>query len=165
MKPIFRLLITMSASPMARAATSGQDIPTRLASVLPSDWPNHCYTLLIPGIERMLTWEKNQFNVPGITSGLGKTEQSTPEDSGKKSPVSSTAAKTEDDQFSMDIWTMCSNQMLSSSGTNLHRNSVTLIHVQCFVEHWWCWFQISTFYNSCTPCIVFIVPLSYNIAK
>ena len=45
--PIFRLLITMSASPMARAATSGQDIPTRLASVLPSDWPNHCYTLLI----------------------------------------------------------------------------------------------------------------------
>ena len=27
--PIFRLLITMSASPMARAATSGQDIPTR----------------------------------------------------------------------------------------------------------------------------------------
>ena len=45
--PIFRLLITMSASPMARAATSGQDIPTRLASVLPSDWPNYCYTLLI----------------------------------------------------------------------------------------------------------------------
>ena len=35
--PIFRLLITMSASPMARAPT-GQDIPNRLASVLPSDW-------------------------------------------------------------------------------------------------------------------------------
>ena len=44
--PIVRLLITMSASPMARAP-AGQDIPTRLASVLPSDWPNHCYTLLI----------------------------------------------------------------------------------------------------------------------
>ena len=44
--PIFRLLITMSASPMARAPT-GQDIPTRLASVLPSDWLKYCYTLLI----------------------------------------------------------------------------------------------------------------------
>ena len=53
----------------------------------------------------MLTREQNmsEFNVPGITSGLGKTEQSTPEDSGKKSPISSAAAKTEDDQFSMDI--------------------------------------------------------------
>ena len=70
-----------------------------LARTPPKNLPN------IPGMERILTCEQNmsEFNVPGITSGLGKTEQSTPDDSGKKSPVSSAAAKTEDDQFSMDI--------------------------------------------------------------
>ena len=57
------------------------------------------------------SWYDDKENVsafiiidPGITSGLGKAVETSPSDSGKKNPVSSDAAKTDDDQFSMDIW-------------------------------------------------------------
>ena len=41
------------------------------------------------------------FFLSGITTGLGKKEDSTNSEDGKKSPAASN--KTDDDQFSMDI--------------------------------------------------------------
>ena len=62
----------------------------------------------LPNIPGMMTSSKMLSNAsgfidPGITSGLGKAEETSPTDSGKKKPASSAAAKTDDDQFSMDI--------------------------------------------------------------
>ena len=69
-----------------------------LARTPPKNLPN------IPGMmkSKMLT-NTSEFIDPGITSGLGKAEETSPKDSGKKNPVGSAAVKTDDDQFSMDI--------------------------------------------------------------
>jgi len=114
----------MSASPMARAATQGQDIPTRRVVItseedMPTDYsstPGGTIFGTTPGGTKIVyeraflvnmrnsplsrTPPTNLPNIPGVTSDLGKKEQKLEnhiEVPNKESEQNG------DDQFSMDI--------------------------------------------------------------
>nr|AQS22595.1 eukaryotic translation initiation factor 4e-binding protein 1 [Pseudodiaptomus poplesia] len=116
----------MSASPMARTATSGQDIPSRRVVItneedMPSDYgttPGGTIFGTTPGGTRIVyeraflinmrnsplakTPPQNLPQIPGVTVDFTKKPEES-EKKDKKSENHSTGNKEDDDQFSMDI--------------------------------------------------------------
>jgi len=114
----------MSASPMARAATQGQDIPTRRVVItseedMPTDYsstPGGTIFGTTPGGTKIVyeraflvnmrnsplsrTPPTNLPNIPGVTSDLGKKEQKL---ENHIEVPNKEAEQNGDDQFSMDI--------------------------------------------------------------
>merc|ERR1712203_96574 len=114
----------MSASPMARAATQGQDIPTRRVVItseedMPADYsstPGGTIFGTTPGGTKIVyeraflvnmrnsplsrTPPTNLPNIPGVTSDLGKKEQKL---ENHIEVPNKEADQNGDDQFSMDI--------------------------------------------------------------
>jgi len=115
----------MSASPMARAATAGQDIPTRRVVItseddMPSDYsttPGGTIFGTTPGGTKIVyeraflinmrnsplarTPPRNLPAIPGVTSDLAKKDA--PNDDKKGEANHNHKAEDADDQFSMDI--------------------------------------------------------------
>jgi len=118
----------MSASPMARTVTAGQDIPRRVVITSEEDMPSDYSTTpggtifgTTPGGTRIVyeraflmnmrnsplakTPPNNMPNIPGVTSGMHKADTAKKDVENNKTSDKKDEQnnKEDDDQFSMDI--------------------------------------------------------------